>query len=817
MTAERLHKHMTVKVIPEKLVPQNIVPFLMDETADLPELDAFTFLNRLRALGIGASDFLNLLKGCDAPRDAVERIERNPAMNLQALIVTLNGAGLTSQDYTRMLYTARQLWEHTVTMRIESSQISASSVEGFHGAKFANAESYDAASDGEYPAYEEHNSDEENIDTYVDYDKTHGEYAAISEDSAAELPEADVYDLEMQDGSGEQAAEEYSESEPAVESGIAAEEGHIDDTTFDVDDEKDNEIGYINTQSKADFTEDTPANNAVNAKSSDQFSSPTPTTTFVAIDINELKRAMYKPAATEDHEVHEEHEQAEIVENENSEVRTPEEAEERKPPLRTPIRGGYHNGAITAAAAGAALLFALSGAVSVMDFGEREEPPALLCAENEADIFNRFYVSYNSGIIGAQVPNYVDDCTVLGDLLVEHSKGLGTFAAGDFTYVADVSGIEVYSLDGALSYVGEVKPPEDTGFLYVFEQDGSAYAVFEGECCGFMRLDGAEAAFTAVQSGTLTDIDIDVEGGSINLGSVYVPRFAESFTVHETEQYLPYLSTQKDKLSPQSITIGCDGCGFAVSAEYSLKDGKVLSEKAVMGAPIFASADGKVAAMENAVITEGTITETDKIFACAYEDGLFAALEETEGEMRVVLRGADMQPISAINNFSEQVTSLQLEDEILYVYGGSGLILAADCSDASTPKVLKLTEKTGTVKDGYAVCAERTDKGLAITAYDENGEVVSYQKLLTENERGTVEFMDSRTVIARDGKFGLAYKWFDGVSVVSEYALFGAESRVSVLYDDKTGYTAAFFDNEKLCFISAAGLYYADDPPDTPY
>ena len=55
MTVSQLRDRMTEKVVPEKLMPQNIVEFLMDEDAELPELDAFTFLNRLRSLGIGSA------------------------------------------------------------------------------------------------------------------------------------------------------------------------------------------------------------------------------------------------------------------------------------------------------------------------------------------------------------------------------------------------------------------------------------------------------------------------------------------------------------------------------------------------------------------------------------------------------------------------------------------------------------------------------------------------------------------------------------------------------------------------------------------
>ncbi len=122
MTIGDMRRLMLKKVVPESVVPQNIVDFLIDENAQLPEPDAFTFLTRLRGLGIGSADFLYLLEGCGAPQAAVDKIRANPAMTLQGLILTLEGAGMTSKDYTRILYTARQIWERTLTLRLENSE-----------------------------------------------------------------------------------------------------------------------------------------------------------------------------------------------------------------------------------------------------------------------------------------------------------------------------------------------------------------------------------------------------------------------------------------------------------------------------------------------------------------------------------------------------------------------------------------------------------------------------------------------------------------------------------------------------------------------
>lgn len=122
MTVGEMRRIMLGKIVPESVVPQNMVNFLIDENAELPDPDAYTFLNRLRSLGIGSADFVYLLEGCGAPKAAVDKIKANPAMNLQGLILTLESSGMTAKDYTRILYTARQIWERTLTLRLETSE-----------------------------------------------------------------------------------------------------------------------------------------------------------------------------------------------------------------------------------------------------------------------------------------------------------------------------------------------------------------------------------------------------------------------------------------------------------------------------------------------------------------------------------------------------------------------------------------------------------------------------------------------------------------------------------------------------------------------
>lgn len=146
---------MLGKVVPESVVPQNIVDFLIDENAELPEPDAFTFLNRLRSLGIGSADFVYLLEGCGAPQEAVDKIKANPAMNLQGLILTLESSGMTARDYTRILYTARQIWERTLTLRLENSERVSSEEEPAEPDNETEEETADETAYEEYEEYEE--------------------------------------------------------------------------------------------------------------------------------------------------------------------------------------------------------------------------------------------------------------------------------------------------------------------------------------------------------------------------------------------------------------------------------------------------------------------------------------------------------------------------------------------------------------------------------------------------------------------------------------------------------------------------------------
>lgn len=199
MTIGDMRRLMLKKVVPESVVPQNIVDFLIDENAQLPEPDAFTFLNRLRGLGIGSADFLYLLEGCGAPEAAVEKIRANPAMNLQGLILTLEGSGMTSKDYTRILYTARQIWERTLTLRLQTSEA-------------LSADSEEGGADTDDNEYEEQSAPVSENTAEV---SASGEAVSAAEPAPAEAPEpvpspVPAPDADISAGADKTAADEYA-------------------------------------------------------------------------------------------------------------------------------------------------------------------------------------------------------------------------------------------------------------------------------------------------------------------------------------------------------------------------------------------------------------------------------------------------------------------------------------------------------------------------------------------------------------------------------------------------------------------------------
>lgn len=692
MTVSEIRSLMLEKVIPESLLPQNIAVCLMDENAAPPELDAFTFLNRLRSLGIGSADFLYLLKGCGAPEEAVSKIEQHPDMNLQTLIITLESSGLTPKDYTRMLYTARQLWEHTITMRIDSGELEAA------------AESRQE----EQPEPQD---------------------PAGSEESTVQ--EAPVLTARQKKRTIDDLAEEL---------GIAAE----------IEDEP--EEKYTARQRKRRKEETAP----------------------------------------------------------ETEPEQPAEVREDSPKAR--------RNAIIAAAAGAAVLFAIDPLMDILGFtAPGSSGGEFQFASDNAAVFSEIYTAYTNGRISSEKTQKLSENEqIFGDMLINSGKELGVFSSGNTLWSAEPDGISVYALDSG-GLAAHVLPPEGAEFMNVVQTDSGVAAVYSGDTeCGLIGVDDSGETWSCGQSGTLTDIFCGED--VIRLGSVYTPGFTKSFTVDDVLEYLPYGSKngQHTAFSPAEIAVSgsADGCSYAVWGEYAAENGEQKKRLAALGSPIYSGAESFTAAMtrENgsAELTSdgGSLVsaELPEITACAAGNGVIADAEIYDGGVTVYLRDSALKPLAAFTTGGE-IDHLRISGNVVYVGSGGSTVMAVDISDTSSPKALDLTSADGVVSGDYALCGAVSKTGITLTLYKlESGKAVqadSFAKALTASELESFRFSGTNCfVINGTDCSGAAYRYFDGVSVVDEFAELGRSRSLHTLYDDKTGYTGAAVVDGSLKLLS---------------
>ncbi len=688
MTVSKLHEYMTEKIVPESVVPQNIAACLMEDNPTIPELDAFTFLNRVRALGIGSADFLYLLKGCGAPEEAIEKIENNPAMNLQTLIVTLNSSGLTSKDYTRMLYTARQMWERTLTMQISDI---------------------------------EENEDE-------------------NEPSPAYVP-----------------VKEATDYDPA-----------------DTDEDKDEDD--VNDDESPDEDDD---------NSDDDY-----------------------------------------------------EGADGQPSV--------HTGKITAAAVGACVLLGLNVAIDMAELNKPVEPVITAhYAADHTEVFSQIYTAYTAGKIGGgnsySLTN--DDSELFGNMLIEYPEALGVHNIGNSAFSAESNEITLYtSIDGTLTTKAIIAPPDGAEFVDVFTRNDKLYAVFsDSNNAGFTAFDSnGNALFSMHQSGVLTDIAIDDSG--ISFGTVYIPDYDKSFTIDDYAEYMPVIYLDgKGKVLPAfniALSDSINGCGYALFGKYDLNNGAALRTAAALGDPVYSDADNFMAVMKNEngyeiikANKEGgelDTTELSSLSACDMGDKLVSIPSETaesadsgsaatdanivasaekaeNGADIVYLRDHELKPVSAIVNIPAEIKSLRLTGDMLYIYGKEGIIMVADISDPYSPQLIEFTKTYGITKDDHALCATLSDDLIRFTLYrkDENGisEAGGSSKIVKSVGSSPALCGGNTLYIGSAERCGAAYTYFDGVSVISEYTLFGKSNTAHTLFDDKTGFTSAAIIGEELHLI----------------
>ncbi|MBQ8195483.1 MAG: hypothetical protein IJZ47_08955 [Oscillospiraceae bacterium] len=698
MTVSKIHEYMTEKVVPESVMPQNIAACLMDEDATVPELDAFTFLNRVRALGIGSADFLYLLEGCGAPEQAVEKIKSNPAMNLQSLIVTLEESGLTSQDYTRMLYTARQIWERTLTVRLEKAQEKA----------------------------------DDDIGDDVIYKEAVQDTSPRS-DFTVNIPD-DEYD-------------EYVDDE---------------DTIPQYDDVQHGSIGY-----------------------------------------------------------------------------------QRIPRDEAPPK---HGGKIIAAAVGSCVLIGLCAAMNIFNLDlTKEKPPAAAYATDHTEIFTQVYNAYNAGAVGgdALMQQSADNAEVFGSLLISGDDELGVYNVGSSAFAASPELITVYTeKDEAFSTLCTIAPPEGAEFIEIATTKELLAAVFaDDDSVGFAAYDeNGSVLYTCHQVGVLTDICTD-KPGSISFGTVYTPHFTESFSAERTDKYLPIVSAAGDAstVPVQRIILpeNSVGCSYAVYAEFSLTDGSLMDTVAVLGDPIYSDAEKFMAVMKNAegcdIIVRGNeneliTTHLSSLLACDMGNTVMSELaddtepydsspefkrefnviataeKQADGSVTLFLRGFDYEPVSAVTNIPAAVTDIRMSDGYLYIYNGDSAIMVLDIAEVTAPKIAELTAAHGIVRDEYALCSSTAERLVKLTLYKNNNgtaqEIDSYIKSITSPQPVAPEMCGTNTFyLDGEQRCAAAYTYFDGVSVISEYRLFGKSNTAYTLFDDKSGFTAGVQLNDKLYLV----------------
>lgn len=855
---------MRRKVVPENVIPQNIIEYLMDDSAELPELDAFTFLNRLRALGIGSADFQYLLEACDAPAACVEKVKRNPAMNLQNLILTLESSGLSSQDYTIMLYTARQIWEQTLTIRLEKTTEAADEVdeETEENPEQIPVEEIAQA----VPEENEQDDDEEDFDEpslaevleQVRLLEKEMSYSGDDEDEPEKLPE--IAPEEPETPSIEKAEISYDE-EPEHSS------RDVDGLTSDFS--KVFDIIKENKKAEREEAQNASAPDDEYEESEEPVAKSVGTLPTGTLSVTKILAGMQKSAPeneeTGDEDGYEDEEEIDEISAEEAEINPDEDYEDenfdntsslvqidrnlfsktakqvpaKEPddedePLdeeddddyedelsrkirRTPKK--YNVKALVAGAIGAAALTVLSVAAGTIS----KKTPDIVFAEKNEDIFSRIFSSYSTEIIGGDtICEYSDSCEIFGDFLINKNGGM-SFSDDKTVYTVTSEKISSERFDGEVLDSAEyIEPPTKTAFVTAFQQDGALYCVFSGDNnekgekeCGYMKIKNGTTLFTVRQDGILSDFSLD--DGKISLGSVYVPKYTRNFSAEDAEVYLPRLGkNDKTPLTAENIALsGTDGCSFAVCAQYTLENGENTAAKAVLGNPVSASADfraalnGKTEDKEYGLLVNFKDTlsarRCEKISAAAFGEGFAVTLEGENAN----LRAADFTAKCELSNLSEKAQKLKIMDKNLLVGNDDGFFSAFDCSNIDEPSAVKLTKTNGIVSgDNAAVFS--IDGGLTITYYKNEGETAKilgeYKKSFSDDELKTLVLKVTETTAFADDSCGAAFEYFDGVSVVSQYVVFGKNEGEKTLYDDRTGFTRAFSSGGKIYAVSSKGF-----------
>ena len=493
-------------------------------------------------------------------------------------------------------------------------------------------------------------------------------------------------------------------------------------------------------------------------------------------------------------------------------------------------------GAVIAAGVGAAVLVGANIAVMAFVNGSKDKNK-IAYAENADQIFAEIYYSHADGIAGGgNVSEYQSDYSkVFGDLLI-CGNGLGAFTVGDGVYDVSENVITASTFkNSGLTALDKIEAGDGRRFVAAFELGDVLIAVYNSDNeCGYLSIKGGETVYTVRQSGRLTDLR--VENGTVGIGSVYTPTFnlpsgTDRFGADATDVYLPRVGTDYRVISPTDIILSkTKGYSYGLSAVYSLDGGTVVSSRAALGDPVYASAD-------NLFVMNGSETKKDVAeeygllisavksddpddnepryerigkVGCAASSGSMSAVYEGG---TIVLRGLGDKEFNEIStlNIEKAPTKLRFSDNYLTASDDEGVFLTADCSGTTVTEsdLLRLKRINGDCGEGSAITLEADTNGIKLTRYVlENGaakEIVSFTRQLTSEQIRTLVCGTSNAMAVTKERVGAAYSYFDGVSIISEYVTLSDQSEAATLFDDKTGFEYAFVSDGTIYAVCSKG------------
>lgn len=503
-----------------------------------------------------------------------------------------------------------------------------------------------------------------------------------------------------------------------------------------------------------------------------------------------------------------------------------DDEEERKP-------SGMKKGIVIAAGIGAAVVVGANFAVSYFLGGHDNSIRYAKSAEEIfADIYDSYYDENNRVMGGEDMFGYVDEYTeAFGDMLI-CGTGLGTVTAGNNVYSVSENKITASVFSGdKLETLGQFDPADGTRFVAAFGTDDALFVVYDGSgesrsgTCGLIRIEGASAVYTVRQSGKLTDIKL--EDNEIRLGSVYTPAFTESFKADRTDMYLPKVGVSDGMavIPAENVVLSrTKGCTYAISGGYSIDSGAVTVVKAALGDPVYADADGtfffngkeEKSGKEYGLIVSSDNSDAElksakcgKISCAAAFEGGSAVYEQGEEGGETVLRDKELNICSSKMRSADIPDRFGFSGNTLIAFGADDVLFAADCSDINAVKLNNFRLVNGDTDGRSAITLEPDEKGIKLTRYVlENGAAKAsgtFTRELSADQRKTLACGDKNTMVIGSDRAGAAYKYFDGVSVISEYVTLGTEYEAATLYDDKTGFEYAFEIDGKLRAVCSKG------------